>query len=113
MSEASANAAGMETRQCLVRVWMAISAVWITFWLLIATTAVAAAEMQRSFADDLPTFAFILLAPPLGLLLLGIIGRSLFEASFRLLPLVRPLQNSHLPSQPAGLAAGSQDPDGA
>ena len=105
MSEASVKAAGMEARQSLVRVWMAISAVWVTFWLLIATTAFAAAEVHPSFADDLPTFAFILLAPPLALLLLGIIGRSIFEAFFRVLPLV----HSDPRSQPAALSAGSED----
>ena len=109
MSEASVKAAGMEARQSLVRVWMAISAVWVTFWLLIATTAFAAAEVHPSFADDLPTFAFILLAPPLGLLLVGIIGRSLFETFFRVLPLVHSLQNSDPRPQPAGLSAGSED----
>ena len=113
MPKASVKAAWIETRQSLVRVWMAISAVWVTFWLLIATTALAAAEVHRSFAADLPTFAFIVLAPPLGLLLLGIIGRSLFEACLRLLSHVRLLQTSGPRPRPAVLALGSRDQDAA
>ena len=113
MSDASMKAAGMEARQSLVRVWMAISAVWVTFWLLIATTAFAAAEVHPSFADDLPTFAFIVVAPPLGLLLLVVIGRSMFEASLPLLARVQLLETSRPSPQPTTRAASGQDQDAA
>src|SRR5687768_893867 len=36
MSDASVRVNGGEARQSLIRFWMAISAVWLAFWLLIA-----------------------------------------------------------------------------
>jgi len=113
MLKASVKVTGIETRQSLVRVWMAISAVWIAFWLLIATTAFAAAEAQRSFSEDLPTFAFIVIAPPLALLLLGVIGRSMFEASLPLLARVRLPETSRPCPQPTAGAVCTQDQDAA
>ncbi len=83
MSDVSASAAGLEARQSMIRVWMAISAVWAAFWLLIAAIALATVEVRYSLAEEFGTFSFILLAPPLSLLALGVVGRWLFETSLR------------------------------
>ena len=53
MSEASVTVAGGETRQAMIRVWMAISAIWIVFWLCIAAPVViAGAEIGKRFAQE-------------------------------------------------------------
>jgi hypothetical protein len=75
-----AKSAGNETRQSMVRVWMAISAVWVAFWLLTAGVAFAAVEMRAPIGEQLGLFSIIILTPPLALLALGTAGRLLFEA---------------------------------
>ena len=75
-------AAGGETRQSLIRVWLAISAVWVAFWLMIATT-VFATSARAAFVEELALFSLIVLAPPLLLLAIGATARLLFEAFFR------------------------------
>ena len=82
MSETSMVMGGDETRQAMVRVWMAISAIWVTFWLSIALVALTAG-VANPFANDLRLFSVIVMAPPVGLLVLGATFRLLFEALFR------------------------------
>ena len=79
MSESAVTTAGAETRQSMIRVWLAISAVWVAFWLLIAAVIVAAMQMGSPFDADLNIFALIVLTPPLALLALGVSARLLFE----------------------------------
>ena len=79
MSDTSVAAAGVETRQCMIRVWMALSAVWVAFWLLIAGLVFATVEIRQPFADDLGSFSAIVLTPPLALLILGATLRWAFE----------------------------------
>jgi hypothetical protein len=74
-----AKSAGTETRQSMIRVWMAISAVWVAFWLLTAGVALAAVEMRVPIEDQLGLFSLIVITPPLLLLALGATGRFLFE----------------------------------
>jgi len=83
MTGTVANAAGTETRQSMIRVWMAISAVWVAFWLLTAGVAVAAVEMRVPIEDQLGLFSLIVITPPLALLALGAAGRLLFEVGAR------------------------------
>jgi hypothetical protein len=59
---------------------MAISAVWVAFWLLIAATAAATARMQYPLTTQLNTFSLIVAMPPAALLIAGAIGRWLFKA---------------------------------
>jgi hypothetical protein len=75
--------AGVEARQSMMRVWLAISAVWVAFWLLIATIVLLLGE-RSPFAHELSGFSLILLVPPLALLMLGTIGRWTFETAQRI-----------------------------
>ena len=79
MSKRNVVAAGGETRQSLIRVWLVISAVWVAFWLMIATTMLAASG-RGPFAEELSLFSLIVLAPPFFLLAIGASARLLFEA---------------------------------
>jgi hypothetical protein len=73
---------GSEARKSLIRVWLAVSATWVAFWLLIATTAFAASA-GTPLVNDLGIFSLIILTPPLALLGLGASTRFLFETFSR------------------------------
>lgn len=72
-----------ETRQAMMRVWMAISAIWVAFWLSMAALIAVAAEMTVPLAGELGLFALIILTPPLALLAVGTALRCAFEMLFR------------------------------
>ncbi len=72
-----------ETRQAMMRVWMAISAIWVGFWLCMAALILVAAEMTVPLAGKLGLFALIVLTPPLALLAIGSALRWGFEMLFR------------------------------
>ena len=74
MSEASVRAEVSDARQCMFRFWMAISAVWLTFWLLIGGIALLIVEIPYALSPELGSFVLIVIAPPAALLLIGIIG---------------------------------------
>ena len=76
-------AAGSQTRQSMIRVWMALSAVWVAFWLVIAAIIFAAVDIRQPLADELGTFSVIVLTPPLALLAVGAAVRWAFEALSR------------------------------
>lgn len=78
MSDTIAATAG-DTRQSMIRVWMALSAVWVAFWLLIAVIVLATVEMRYPLADEVGLFPLIVLTPPLALLGLGALARYSFE----------------------------------
>lgn len=81
MSNANMIVGGGETRKSLLRVWLAISATWVAFWLLIAATVfVAATTIRDPFLEQLPTFSVIVLLPPLALLAIGALGRLAVES---------------------------------
>jgi hypothetical protein len=84
MSEASVRAAGTETRQSMIRVWLAISAVWVTFWLLIAAIALATVELRFSLSGEFWPFSLIVVLPPLFLFGVGAAARWLFDLAVRL-----------------------------
>jgi hypothetical protein len=69
----------------MIRVWMALSAVWVAFWLLIAAIVFATVEARHPFAGDFGPFCLIVLTPPLVLLGLGTLARWTFEALARAL----------------------------
>ena len=74
MSEASVRAEVSDARQCMFRFWMAISAVWLTFWLLIGGIVLVTVEIPYAFSPELGSFALIVVAPPAVLLLIGLVG---------------------------------------
>lgn len=83
MSNAGVAIAGLEARQAMIRVWMAISATWVAFWISIATLIVATGEMTDPGAAQFRLFALIVIAPPLVLLTVGALFRLGFELFFR------------------------------
>ena len=72
-----------ETRQAMIRVWMAISAIWVAFWLCIAALIVVTGEMNDPLTSQLRLFALIVMTPPVVLLAFGALFRWGFEAIFR------------------------------
>ena len=82
MNTGLAVAAG-ETRQAMMRVWMAISAIWVAFWLSMAVLIAVAAEMTVPLTGKLGLFALIVLTPPIALLAIGSALRWGFEMLFR------------------------------
>ena len=83
MFETSVGVGEIDARQSMIRVWMALSAVWVAFWLLIAAIVFATVGARYAVFEELGPFAMIVLTPPLALLGLGATGRWLFEALAR------------------------------
>jgi hypothetical protein len=83
MSNAGVAIAGLETRQAMIRVWMAISAIWVAFWISIAALIVVSGEMSDPAVAQLRLFALIVIAPPVVLLGVGAFARLGFEFFFR------------------------------
>jgi hypothetical protein len=77
MSEAKTETAVGETRQSMIRVWLAISAVWVAFWLALASLVVFAGA--GAGPDEIGLFALIVTTPPLAFLALGALSRWIFE----------------------------------
>ena len=75
MSDAAVTVSGGETRQSMIRVWMAISAVWVAFWLLIAAIVMLSVEFSYPLGAELRPFSAIVVLPPLALLFAGIVCR--------------------------------------
>ncbi len=75
MSDTTVPVSGGETRQSMIRVWMAISAVWVAFWILIACIVLATVEFSYPLGSELRPFSAIVLVPPVALLLAGIVCR--------------------------------------
>ena len=79
----AAAVAEVEARQAMMRVWMAISSVWVAFWLCMAGLTFVTAEMTLALSNKLQLFALILIAPPVALLAIGAALRWLFEGYLR------------------------------
>jgi hypothetical protein len=79
MSNTSVAIAEVESRQALIRVWMAISAIWIAFWIAIALPIVFYGEATTPLFEQFRLFAVIVLVPPVVLLVAGAAVRWLFE----------------------------------
>jgi hypothetical protein len=79
----SKTIAGLEARQSMIRVWMAISAIWVAFWISIAALIVLTGEMPDPGPAQLRLFAVIVVAPPVVLLAVGTLFRLSFELFFR------------------------------
>lgn len=78
-----AAVAAVEARQAMMRVWMAISAIWVAFWLSMAGLTFVTAEMTLALSNQFSLFAVIVLAPPLVLLVVGAVLRWGFEVLFK------------------------------
>jgi hypothetical protein len=65
---------GLDTRRNMLRVWLAISAVWVAFWMVIAAIALASVQSGYLFAEELQAFATIVILPPLTLLCFGLLA---------------------------------------
>jgi hypothetical protein len=74
-----AHIAVAEARQSMLRVWMALSAVWIAFWLIVAGIVLTAFEPYNPLIIQLGIFALIVATPPFVLLAIGAVLRWLFE----------------------------------
>lgn len=79
MSNTNKAVAGVAARLAMIRVWMAISATWVAFWLSIALVVVATGRMAAPLSPYLPLYAAIVLAPPVVLLAVGALARCTFE----------------------------------
>lgn len=84
MSDISVANAGVDTRQSMIRVWMALSAVWVAFWLLIAGIVWLTVGTRYPFTDELAAFSLIVLIPPIALLGIGALARWTFEMLSRI-----------------------------
>ena len=80
MSNMTASISGVETRQSMIRVWLAISAVWVAFWLCMAAIAM---EFSYPLAAGLRPFSIIVILPPVALLGMGVICRWVFAGFAR------------------------------
>ncbi len=84
MSNTSATLATGETRQAMIRVWMAISAIWVAFWLSIAALImVVNGATPNPLIEQFRLFVVIVMLPPVAFLAIGTLVRMAFEALFR------------------------------
>ena len=74
MARSIAGAECAETRRCVMRALLAVSAVWLTFWALIAGVFITAAGPTMSLAWDFPFLCLLVFTPPLTLLAAGLLG---------------------------------------
>jgi hypothetical protein len=74
-----AQTAVLEARQSMIRVWLAISAVWVAFWLIIAALVLAAFKPFNPLVIQLGIFALIVATPPFVLFAVGAVSRWIFE----------------------------------
>jgi hypothetical protein len=79
MSETTLDATGGETRVAMLRVWMAISAVWVAFWLSLAAITVLTEAVSNPLVARYDLLTLIVIAPPVTLLAIGTVSRLLFE----------------------------------
>jgi hypothetical protein len=79
MTDVAMEAAGVETRQAMLRVWMAISAVWVAFWISIAGIILMTGFIESPLFDRLNLVAAIVVTPPIVLLAVGALSRLIFE----------------------------------
>jgi hypothetical protein len=69
----------LEARQSMLRVWMAISAIWVTFWLTIAAIVLTTFEPHNPLVIQVGIFSLIVATPPFVLLAIGAASRWIFE----------------------------------
>lgn len=78
-----ARHAVLEARQSMLQVWMAISAVWVMFWLIIAMVVCASAYPFDPLIVRFGVFILIIATPPFILLALGAALQWALEAVMR------------------------------
>ena len=72
-----AGPAANEARRSMFIVWLTISAVWLSFWALIAALALAAAEIRQPFMRDFASFSLLVVCPPIAIFGLAVAARLL------------------------------------
>jgi hypothetical protein len=77
--EKRAQAAVLEARQSMIRVWLAISAIWVSFWLIIAAIILTTFEPHNPLIIQYGIFCLIVATPPFALLAIGAASRWVFE----------------------------------
>ena len=83
MANVTIGSAGPETRLAMLRVWMALSAVWVAFWLMIAALVALTTETSNLPLRLPGLVALIAVTPPIALLGVGAMSRWIFEALSR------------------------------
>ena len=68
MTDMAANTESPGTWHCLLRVWIAISAVWLAFWMAMSAVFVMMAGALNPFAGEFSAFVLLVIVPPLVLL---------------------------------------------
>ena len=74
-----AHLAVHEARQSMIRVWLAISAVWVAFWLIVAALVFAFFTPSDPLIFQVGIFSLIVTTPPFALLAVGAVSRWIFE----------------------------------
>jgi hypothetical protein len=64
MLSTPAGSAANEVRRSMFIVWLAISAVWLGFWALIATLAFSAADIELPLLRDFVSLFLLVVCPP-------------------------------------------------
>ena len=77
--EKRAQAAVLEARQSMIRVWLAISAIWVAFWLIIAVMVFTTLEPHSPLVLQFGIFCLIVATPPFALFAVGAASRWVFE----------------------------------
>lgn len=79
MSEGSVAIGGADARKSMIRVWMAVTGIWVVFWMSIAALIAITLDLYYPFSQRTGMIALIILGPPLALLAIGVAGRWIFE----------------------------------
>lgn len=79
MSERLAGNGEADARKSMIRVWMAVTAVWIAFWVGIAALIATTVDLYYPLSQQTGMIALILFGPPLALLAVGVTIRWIFE----------------------------------
>lgn len=77
--EKQAQTAVLEARQSMIRVWFAISAIWVAFWLVIVVMMLTTLEPHNPQVLQFGIFCLIIATPPFALFAIGAASRWVFE----------------------------------
>jgi hypothetical protein len=78
MADAGVAPAGLDARQCMIAVWLVITAVWLIFWGAITAVLFVTFGIR---AEEVGSLSLVVLAPPVALLAVGVVCRFICEAA--------------------------------